>query len=110
MRIVIAAGLEAIRHGHRKWSVPKTELISNLDALLHTGMLKIASALREAPALAEELKDFRRHVSDAGRNTYGARVGAHDDLVLSLALAAWWLRRGRGIGGEFSWGYVRGLI
>jgi len=28
-------------------------------------------------------------------------VGAHDDLVLSLALACWWLRRGRGKGGEF---------
>jgi hypothetical protein len=38
-----------VRHGHRKWSVPK-ELISNLDALLHTGMLKIAAELREAPA------------------------------------------------------------
>jgi hypothetical protein len=100
VRIVIGAGFEPIRHDHRKWSVPKTELISNLDALLHTGVLKIATDLREAPSLAEELKDFRRHVSDAGRNTYGARVGAHDDLVLSLALAAWWLRRGRGIGGE----------
>ena len=101
MRIVIAAGIEPVRHGHRKWSVPKTELISNLDALLHTGMLKIAAELREAPALAEELQDFRRHVSEAGRNSYGARMGAHDDLVLSLALAAWWLGRGRGIGGEF---------
>jgi hypothetical protein len=101
VRIVIAAGIEPVRHGHRKWSVPKTELISNLDALLHTGMLKIAAELREAPALGEELKNFRRHVSEAGRNTYGARVGAHDDLVLSLALACWWLRRGRGKGGEF---------
>jgi len=41
--------------------------------------LKIAADLHQAPALAEELKDFRRHVSDAGRNTYGARVGAHDE-------------------------------
>jgi len=87
VRVVIAAGFEPVRHGHHKWSVPKTELISNLDALLHTGMLKIAAELHQAPVLAEELKDFRRHVSDAGRNTYGARVGAHDDLVLSLALA-----------------------
>jgi hypothetical protein len=110
VRIVIAAGIEPVRHGHRKWSVPKTELISNLDALLHTGVLKIASELREAPALAEELKDFRRHVSEAGRNTFGARVGSHDDLVLSLALACWWLRRGRGKGGEFSVRHVRGLI
>jgi len=102
VRIVIAAGIEPVRHGHRKWSVPKTELISNLDALLHTGMLKIAAELREAPALGEELKDVRRHVSEAGRNTYSARVGSHDDLVLSLSLACWWLRRGRGKGGEFS--------
>ena len=27
----------------------------------------------------EELKDFQRKVSDAGRATYNARTGAHDD-------------------------------
>jgi hypothetical protein len=38
---------------------------------------------------SEELKDFQRKVSDAGRATYNARVGAHDDLVLAVAIALW---------------------
>ena len=40
--------------------------------------------------LAEELKDFRRHVTNAGRATYQARTGKHDDLVLAVAIALWW--------------------
>jgi hypothetical protein len=40
--------------------------------------------------LHEELKDFRRHVTTAGRATYQARTGRHDDLVLAVAIALWW--------------------
>jgi hypothetical protein len=40
----------------------KGVLISDLDALLHKGVLRIAAALQEAGAMAEELKDFRRKV------------------------------------------------
>jgi hypothetical protein len=28
-------------------------------------------------------------LSDAGRVTYNARTGAHDDLVLAMAIALW---------------------
>jgi hypothetical protein len=59
---------------------------------LHTGELKIAAALSDAGALQEELKDFRRKVSDAGRAAYNARTGARNDLVLAVAIALWWAR------------------
>jgi hypothetical protein len=52
--------------------------------------LKIAAALSDAGALQQELKDFQRKVSDAGSATYNARTGAHDDLVLAVAIALWW--------------------
>jgi hypothetical protein len=45
--------------------------------------------LPEAPVLKLELEDFRASVTDSGRWTFGARSGAHDDLVLALALALW---------------------
>jgi hypothetical protein len=45
--------------------------------------------LSEAEVLREELKDFRRHISAAGRYSYDARVGKHDDLVLAVALGLW---------------------
>jgi hypothetical protein len=109
VRVVIGSGFEATPHGNRKWAVPKVELISCLDAIMHSEQLKIADALREAPALAEELKNFRRHVSEAGRYTYGARIGLHDDLVLSVALAAWWLRIGRNKGGSVGIKHIKGL-
>ena len=48
--------------------------------------LKIASNISDAGALADELKDFARKVSESGRVTF-ARSGSHDDLVLSLAIA-----------------------
>jgi hypothetical protein len=55
-----------------------------------SGELRFAAELGEAHALAEELKDFRRHVTNAGRATYQARTGKHDDLVLAVAIALWW--------------------
>jgi hypothetical protein len=89
IRIVITAGFEPVKHGPRKWAVPKSSLISNLDARLHTGELRFAPALLEAENMKAELADFRRHVSTAGRSLFEARSGAHDDLVLAVSLALW---------------------
>jgi hypothetical protein len=68
-------------------------LISTLDARLHTGELKFAAELGEAGAMQDELKDLRRKVSVAGRYSYEARVGKHDDLVLAVAIGLWSLVR-----------------
>jgi hypothetical protein len=93
IRVTITAGLKAEpKHGDR-WHVPKELLISGLDAELHEGSLVIAAALAESHALKNELIDFRRTVSQAGRATYTARGGQHDDLVLSVACAVWWAKR-----------------
>jgi hypothetical protein len=94
IRVTITAGLETTQYGAQTFHVPKGMLISGLDARLHTGELKIAAALSDADALAEELKDFQRKVSDAGRASYNARTGAHDDLVLAVAIALWWATSG----------------
>src|SRR5262245_40583446 len=93
-RVTITSGNEATSgHGIDRYHVAKSVLISNLDALLHKGVLRIAADLHEAGAMAGELKDFRRKVWDAGRAPYAARVVRHDDLVLSVAIAAWWSSR-----------------
>ena len=60
----------------RRWSVAKALLITGVDARLHSGELRFAAELAEAHALAEELKDFRRHLTAAGRATYQARTGS----------------------------------
>lgn len=86
VRISITAGKEATRQP-AGWHCAKSILISGLDAALHLKTLRIAAKLSDAGALQEELKDFQRSVSAAGRATYAARVGKHDDLVLAVAIA-----------------------
>lgn len=56
---------------------------------MHAGEQRSAAALGEAAALQDELQDFQRKVSDAGRATYNASNGAHDDLVLACTIAVW---------------------
>jgi hypothetical protein len=92
-RVSITAGNDASVAGRDRWNVAKTILISTVDAMLHTGTLRFAAALSEATAMKDELLDFRRKLSDAGRATYAARTGAHDDLVLAVAVACWWISR-----------------
>ena len=72
-------------------SVPKRELIANLQVLLQTGRLKIASSLEHASTLREELRNFKIKVNiSTGHDSYEAwREGDHDDLVLAAALCAW---------------------
>jgi hypothetical protein len=88
-RVTITAGGEQTCSGERSWHVAKSILISTLDARLHTGELRFAANLQEAGTMAEELKDFRRKVGAAGRYSFEARIGRHDDLVLSVSLALW---------------------
>jgi hypothetical protein len=91
IRILITAGNEASQTARDRWHVAKGILIAQIDAHLHSGVLRFAPELSESGALRSELLDFRRSVSQAGRQSFGARVGKHDDLVLSIAVAAWWL-------------------
>lgn len=86
--ILITAGEAVTRTAGKTWHVAKPFLISGLEARMHAGELEIASGIREAEVLRNELKDFSRKVSEAtGRVQYSAREGAHDDLVLSVAIA-----------------------
>lgn len=88
--VVITGGRDTARNGNG-YSVPKGELVAKLQALLHAGQLRIAATLPDAPTLLRELQDFRVRFTDAGNATFNAREGAHDDLVLALALAVFGL-------------------
>jgi len=93
IRVSITAGNDVTPQRNNRWHVGKSILISNIDALLNTGELKFAAELTEAETMKDELKDFRRKLSETGKATYAARVGKHDDLVLGVAIGAWWLCR-----------------
>jgi hypothetical protein len=75
------------------YRVPKRDLISGLQVMLQQGELAVAARLQEAPTLVKEMLDMRVKISASGHDSYSAwREGAHDDLVLALALAVWQAR------------------
>jgi hypothetical protein len=88
INVTIVAG-EAITSEGLNHRVPKITLVSRVQALLHSGQLKIHRHLAEAPVLVEELQSFRAQISDLGHWRFGARSGAHDDLVLAASVALW---------------------
>lgn len=47
------------------------------------------AGLKLAPVIRQEFSSFRAKVSTTGHHAYEAGGGAHDDLVLALALAVW---------------------
>ena len=69
--------------------VPKRELILSTQLALQQQRLRIAAGLEHAVTLTDELKTYQVKVSAAGHDSYSAREGAHDDLVLAAALAVW---------------------
>ncbi len=81
------------------YSVPKRDLVSALQVLLQTGRLEVAGGLKLASTFLKEMTSFKVRISAGGHDSYGNdwRENPHDDLVLSVALAAWYAER-QGIG------------
>jgi hypothetical protein len=77
--------------GKDRFHVSKMHLVSLVDAGLHSGTLRFAAQLSESETMKNELLDFRRKLSESGRSSYAARATRHDDLVMALSLAVWWL-------------------
>jgi hypothetical protein len=89
-------GGDTVSRAGRIIRVPKRDLVSVLQVLFQAGRIKIAPSLPLGPALVEELMNFRAKITAAGNDTYEAwRERDHDDLVLALAIAAWYAERSR---------------
>ncbi len=65
-------------------------LVRGLVTAFENGRLKIAKGLLLAGVLMGELRAFKVRFTAKGRDTYGARSGEHDDLVM----AVWFGRAG----------------
>ncbi len=93
--VTITANGQAGPNSQGGYSVPKLELVTRLQALMHTGRLLIPPNLPLAKKFRKELVDFRVSYTAVGNATFGAREGAHDDLVLAVALAVYGLNSER---------------
>ena len=70
----------------RTYHVSKLELVGSIRATLESGRLRVPVQLEHAELLKRELSDFRVKVTPAANETFSAREGQHDDLVLATAL------------------------
>jgi hypothetical protein len=88
--IYIHGGDKATHEGNT-WRVPKRDLVGVLQVLLQNQKLKIAPGPL-SDILANEMLNFRVKIDPVtAHDSYSAwREQEHDDLVLAVALAAWW--------------------
>lgn len=89
--VSIGSGTAAKRDG-KNFVVPKRDLIGSLMVLLESGRIGIAPTLQHAAALEKELAAYREKIKKSGHVAMEG-VGAHDDLVIALALATWFATR-----------------
>jgi hypothetical protein len=88
-------GGDTATHEGNNWRVPKRDLVGVLQILLQTERLKIAGKLKLAPTLQAEMQNFKVKINpETAHDSYSAwRESDHDDLVLAVALAAWYGER-----------------
>ncbi|VVB90739.1 Uncharacterised protein [uncultured archaeon] len=74
------------------YNVPKRDLAGVLQVLYQSARIKVSSKLRDAQTLNNELLNFKIKINiGTGHDSYEAwRESIHDDLVLSVACAAWY--------------------
>jgi hypothetical protein len=91
-------GGEVVSVEGRHFRVPKRDLVAVLQVLLQSKRLLVAASLPEAGTLVKEMLDFKVKITEHANDTYSAwREGAHDDLVLAVAIACWFGERGLGV-------------
>lgn len=73
----------------------KRDLIGAVQVLLQTERLKFSEQPPEWPRLVEEMLAFRVKIDPVSiHDSYGSwREGERDDMVLAVAIAAWWGQR-----------------
>lgn len=75
------------------YRVPKRDLVHSLKVLLEGGRIQFAGDLADVPVLIHEAMAFQWKITTAGNDTYNAREGQHDDLLLAVCLATWYAER-----------------
>jgi hypothetical protein len=87
--ISITAGRVWSVVARHRYHVSKVHVVGELRSVLEAGRLRVPRNLDHAATLGRELSNFRVKLTDAGAETFSAREGQHDDLVLSIALPVW---------------------
>ncbi len=92
---VTITGGDSVTQDGGDYRVPKRDLVSVVQILLDSDRLTIAERLKARAVLTAELEAFKVSISLKGHDSYGNDVGPwrenpHDDMVLAVAMAAWY--------------------
>ncbi len=93
--VFMTGGQKVTRDG-LDFNVPKKDIVSAVEVLLENGHLEIHAGLPYARLLVSELGGFNYETNARGNVSFGNDVGVlwreqeHDDLVFSVAFAAWY--------------------
>jgi hypothetical protein len=87
--ITITSGRGWSQVGRGMWNVAKVELTGAIREALESRRLKVPPQLGHSDLLKRELLDFKVRITAAANETFAAREGTHDDLVLAVALPVW---------------------
>lgn len=92
--IVIVSGLTVNARENGGYNVPKREIVTSLQAVMHSRRLQIAKGLPHQEQLKKEILSFKMKPRDSGNIEYGAASErVHDDIVMSLAINIWYNER-----------------
>lgn len=78
----------------------KKNLVAGLIRVLGEERLQVAGGLRLAGELVAEFEAYKATTTAARNTTFGAEHGAHDDLLMAVALAVHWGERTGVAGGS----------
>lgn len=87
--ITITSGRAWSVVGPNTYHVAKIEIVGAIREALESGRLKLPKGLPDGDLLKRELQDFKVKITDSANETFNAREGAHDDIVLATALPIW---------------------
>ena len=88
--VTIVGGSREAEFKSDDWRIAKTEFVSNLQLLYQVHTFETAEGLDPADTFVEEMLNFKIKSPRLSADDFEAwREGAHDDLVLAVAIAAW---------------------
>lgn len=67
--------------------VPKRDLVFSLLSVFNKGNLEIPNSIPEKQDILKELRQFKVKINPKTRRATYAGAGAHDDIIISLAMA-----------------------
>jgi len=99
--ITTTSGAAETHRGYGEWSVAKQHLVGSVQCVLQEGRLKVARGIPFPDFMLAELMNFKVRITASANETWNAREGMHDDLVLARCLPIWFSTNGYRSAGAF---------